>query len=138
MRDRFRFTRGFLLFAICAIGIGCHRATSNVAPVTGVILLNGMPARASITAQIINAAGRPDGRPSTGDTQPDGSFLLQYNEESSGVLAGPQLVTISVFPHERAEGEFDFNQRFQPVKVVKFTRNVELGRTNTWKFFLTL
>jgi len=133
-----RFVLGFWCLAFCFTCLGCQRATSKIAPVNGVVLLNGMPARASITAQAVTDAGQLNGRPSTSDTLPDGTFSLQYREQQPGVLVGPQRVTISVFPHERAEGEFDFNRRFQPVKVVQLNRTVELGRPNIWKFFLTL
>ncbi|MDB5389708.1 MAG: hypothetical protein JWM11_5354 [Planctomycetaceae bacterium] len=128
----------FIILLILPCGLaGCQQATSNIAPVDGVILFNGLPARASITTQLVNEAGQMSGRPSIGDTQTDGSFSLQYGEQKPGALIGPQLVTISVYPHERAEGEFGFNQRFRPVKVVKFSRTVVAGANNHWKFFLT-
>lgn len=116
---------------------GCRREISNIAPVDGVILFNGLPARATITAQSVNETGQMSGRPSTSDTTTDGSFSLLYADQQPGAVIGPQEVTISVFPHERGEGEFDFNQRFRPVKVVKFSRNVAAGANNHWKFFLT-
>lgn len=127
-----------LVLITCGISLaGCQEAVLDIAPVDGIILFNGMPARASITAQAVNETGNASGRPSTGDTRPDGSFSLQYADQQAGALIGPQQLTISVFPHERAEGEFNFGQRFHPVKVVKLTRTVLPGSDNHWKFYLT-
>lgn len=130
------FIRSGLFLAACSL-VGCQEVASNVAPVNGVVLLYGMPARASITSQLVDATGRANGRPSTGETRSDGTFSLLYSEAQPGALVGPQQVTITIFPYERAEGEFDFNQRFKPVKVVKFNRIVEANE-NTWRFQLTL
>jgi hypothetical protein len=126
-----------ILVACCIVLTGCQEAASDIAPVDGIILFNGMPARASITAQAVNETGNASGRPSTADTRPDGSFSLQYADQQSGAVIGPQQLTICVFPHERAEGEFNFSQRFHPVKVVKLMRTVLPGSDNHWKFFLT-
>jgi hypothetical protein len=126
-----------ILLASCFGLFGCQQEVSNLAPVDGIILFNGMPARATITAQVVDEAGRMSGRPSTADTQPNGSFSLQYGDQKAGALIGPQQITISVFPHERAAGEFNFGQRFRPVKVVKLMREVASGTDNHWKFFLT-
>jgi hypothetical protein len=132
-----RILFGLMFFAWTCGLTGCQGETSKIAPVDGVILFNGLPARATITAQPVNDAGQMAGRPSISDTRTDGSFSLQYGDQKSGALLGAQQVTISVFPHERAEGEFGFNQRFQPVKFVKFTRKVVAGKNNHWKFYLT-
>lgn len=128
----------FVLMALIGILVGCQNQPTKLVPVHGVVLMHGMPARANITAQAVNEAGQPSGRPSTCDTRPDGSFSLLYGEGQAGALIGQQQVTISVYPHERAEGEFDFNQRFRPVKVARFRRQVEAGKSHSWKFFLTL
>lgn len=124
-----------LMFTLSVL-TGCGRAPDNIAPVEGQVLFNGLPARASLTAQLVDDKGQPQGRPSTADTRIDGTFSLGYTEQQAGALIGTHKVQISVFPLEREAGEFDFQQRFRPVKVARFTRKVESGDSNHWNFVL--
>lgn len=116
---------------------GCSRSPHNIAPVDGRILFNGLPARASIVSQIVDEKGEPQGRPSTADTLADGTFSLIYTENQPGALIGTHRVLISIYPVEREVGEFDFQTRFRPVKVVRFTRQVAADTPNRWIFPLT-
>ena len=125
--------RWVALWAACLLA-GCSRSMANVAPVEGLVLFNGLPARAGIVTQGLDEKGKPTGRPSNADTHTDGTFTLTYSEHQPGALLGTHRVTVSVYPVERAEGELGFQQRFRPVKVVRFTRQVKTGMTNRWNF----
>ncbi len=126
-----------LLCSMCWLG-GCSRGTTvNTAPVEGLVLFNGLPARAAIVSQGVDELDRPTGRPSNADTRPDGTYSLTYSENQPGALIGKQRVTVSVYPVERAADELSFQERFKAVKVVKLTRQVVAGETNRWNFVLT-
>ncbi len=125
------------LAGMLCLAVGCGRGAENIAPVEGQILFNGLPARASITTQAVDEKDQPRGRPSTADTRADGTFSLSYSEHRPGALVGRNRVTISVFPVEREAGEFDFQQRFRPLKVVRFQREVVANSENRWNFVLT-
>lgn len=128
--------RWALLWTACLLA-GCSGGTANVEPVEGLVLFNGLPARAAIVAQVVDDKGQPTGRPSTADTRPDGTFSLAYSEHQAGALIGPQRVTVTVYPVERAADELSFQERFKATKVVKLTRQVVAGETNRWNFVLT-
>lgn len=116
---------------------GCDRGANHIASVNGQILFNGLPARASIVSQPVNEKGESQGRPSTADTQVDGTFSLVYSENQQGALIGTHRVLISIYPLEREVGELDFQSRSHPVKVVRFTRQVTEDVPNRWTFPLT-
>ena len=134
---RFRYTMRLLRWAIAGLVAGCSGAPANIAPVEGQVLFNGLPARAAITAQVVDEQGKPTGRPSQADTRADGTYSLTYSENVSGALVGAQRVTVTVYPVERAADELSFQERFKPTKVVKVTRQVVPGETNRWNFVLT-
>ena len=127
--------RWAVLGAVCWLA-GCGGVEANVAPVEGVVLFNGLPARASIVAQAVDERGQPTGRPSTADTRADGGYSLAYAEHQPGALIGTQRVTVTVYPLERAPGELGFQERFRAAKVVKVTRQVAAGEMNRWNFVL--
>lgn len=127
--------RWALLWTMCLLA-GCSRGTANTAPVVGLVLFNGLPARAAITSQAVNDLGQPNGRPSNADTRPDGTYSLTYSENQSGALVGKQRVTVTVYPVERAADELSFQERFKATKVVKLTREVVPSQTNRWNFVL--
>lgn len=122
------------LLGMLGLVAGCNRGPNNIAPVAGQILFNGLPARASIVSQLVDEKGQPQGRPSTADTRTDGTFSLLYSENQPGALIGTHRVSISIYPVEREVGEFDFQTRFRPVKVVRFTREVVADTANNWNF----
>lgn len=128
--------RWMLVCSVCLVA-GCSGGPENIARVEGQILFNGLPARAAITAQMVDGQGKPAGRPSQADTRADGTYSLIYSDETPGALVGPQRVTVTVYPVERAADELSFQERFKPAKVVKVTRQVVAGETNVWNFVLT-
>lgn len=134
-----RLSRRALFYGLMGLLViaGCGRGTDQIAAVDGQILFMGLPARASITSQAVDEKNQPQGRPSLADTRTDGTFTLNYSEDRPGALVGKHTVTISIFPVERAVGEFDFQQRFRPVKVVQFQREVSSTSLNHWNFVLT-
>jgi len=128
--------RWVALWAACVLA-GCSRSPANIAPVEGQVLFNGLPARAAITAQVVDEQGKPTGRPSQADTRADGTYSLTYSENVSGALVGHQRVTVTIYPVERAADELSFQERFKTIKVVKVTRQVAVGEINRWNFVLT-
>ena len=135
-RDSGRSRCWVLACVICVLS-GCHGAPENLALVEGQVLFNGLPARAAITAQAVDGQGKPTGRPSQADTRADGTYSLIYSEDTPGAVVGPQRVTVTVYPVERAADELSFQERFKAAKVVRVTRQVIAGETNIWNFVLT-
>jgi hypothetical protein len=82
------------LFALGLLGAiatcGCH-TSSNVAPVSGTVTLDGAPLeRASV--MFLPVAG---GRPSYGVTNAQGRYVLEYSATELGAEVGKCTVTIS-------------------------------------------
>ncbi|WP_437206968.1 hypothetical protein [Planctomicrobium sp. SH664] len=99
------FTRLPCLLAWGGIALllpGCHRADLDIAPVTGIVTLDGVPLEGAVVAF---SSGK--GRPSLAVTQEDGSYELTYTASRKGALVGPHTVRITT---ERNPQEGSGNQ----------------------------
>src|SRR5262245_55214317 len=80
----------FLLAAGLGLG-GCGDANMKVAPVSGMVTLDGAPLRsASVTFQ-----PKDGGRPSFGVTNDQGRYTLEYSLETLGAQVGTCSVRIT-------------------------------------------
>jgi hypothetical protein len=79
----------FLLASFCA---GCGRHAANIAPVKGVVTLDGKPLKIGTVITIPNA-----GRGARGFIQPDGSFELGTYGKTDGALLGSHRVGVVAY-----------------------------------------
>ena len=114
---------------------GCSRGTT-LAQVDGVLLFHGYPTQAEITAQPLDSAGQPQGRPSIGYADEAGYFRLTYAADQPGALVGPHALTISVMPLPQDTPTDAPAKRPRPVKIARLQQTVNAG-TNRWKLWLT-
>jgi hypothetical protein len=81
-----------MLAAAVSLG-GCGPSGPELAAVTGTVTRNGEP------LPEMNVEFRPEsGRPSTGRTNEQGVYVLQYTSEQAGAIPGQHTVRISSSP----------------------------------------
>src|SRR5262245_13041847 len=76
-RHLVRSTRSWLILATCLLG-GCGRSQYDVAPVDGVVIIDGHPLTAAriMFAPIASGENRNSGKPAFGNLGSDGRFEL--------------------------------------------------------------
>jgi hypothetical protein len=85
--------RGMSAVVVAVVGlvVGCSsRSTVDVARVSGTVTLDGRPLRDAVI--VFQPTG---GRPSYGQTEPDGTYQLLYTIDRAGAMVGTSTVTIS-------------------------------------------
>lgn len=86
-----------LAISVCLAG--CSRSDlPELAPVTGLVTLNGEPLSNAIVTFTPTAA-----RPSVGETDESGRFELMYLPEVDGALLGEHKVTVRLIQDEEAD-----------------------------------
>src|SRR5215471_15434875 len=94
LRVRFRPLFHGLLFAALGLG-GCGDGKMQVAPVSGIVTLDGAPLKsASITFR-----PKDGGRPSFGVTNEQGRYTLEYSLEKLGAQVGTCTVRVTTESH---------------------------------------
>jgi hypothetical protein len=82
-----------LLITIPLLIAGCSRSGPALAPVTGVVLLDGQPlANARVVFQPLDK----NGSPSFAETSDKGQFVLVFNRDRNGALLGQHQVQVTV------------------------------------------
>lgn len=84
------FPRKFILFAfgfLCLAFVGC--GGTNVVPVSGTLTYKGKP----VTNAFINFVPEK-GRPSMGETDQQGNFVMTYDPQTKGVEVGKHRVFV--------------------------------------------
>ena len=83
----------FVLLAIAglAFAVGCGKSGPEMAPVSGVVTLDGAPV-ANASVMFMPEGG---GRPATGLTDAQGKFALETMEPGDGALVGKHKVTVT-------------------------------------------
>ena len=76
-----------LLALACSAGCG---GSSTMAPVTGIVTLDGKPVKDAV----VTFAPRAEGQPATAVSDADGKFELQTREPGDGALIGMHDVTV--------------------------------------------
>ncbi|QDU90820.1 hypothetical protein Pla175_42330 [Pirellulimonas nuda] len=98
-----------VVVALLAVGLsaGCSKPDFAVAPVAGTVTLGGEPlAGALVTFQPrASEGGILAGRPSVGETGPDGRYQLETYDGYEGAVVGTHRVSISTFRKKAAEGD---------------------------------
>jgi len=85
------------LIGLVIFGVGCRKSDVNLAPVSGVVTLDGEPMKGVIVVF------QPEtGPPSSAITDTEGQFELQYNVKFGGALVGKQKVRLQALDNETA------------------------------------
>ena len=71
---------------------GCEGA-DGIAPVSGVVTLNGAP----LPDALVRFQPQPTGSPSSAITDSSGRFTLKYTRDANGAQVGEHLVAISTY-----------------------------------------
>lgn len=90
---------GLVLLAGLPLAAGCSSSPDGVAEVSGVVLLDQEP----LANAIVTFFPVEGGRPSTGKTDPTGSYRLVYTRDSFGALVGEHDVEISTIETQGKE-----------------------------------
>jgi hypothetical protein len=117
------------LIAIClGLGGGCADNGPELAPVEGVVSLNGKPVPdALVEFQPQIGAGSP----SYGSTDSQGKYVMLFSQQRAGALVGEHLVRISTAnenEYVKEELPLEYNLDSQLVRTVK------AGETNVFDF----
>lgn len=114
-------------FCLLALLIaGCSQSPQDMpetAPVTGIILLDGKPLPyATIVFQ------PKEGRPSNGQSDAEGKYELQFNQDTMGAKLGPHQVLITTY--REFDHQTDPNQKASPELLpAKYHSKSELTAT---------
>ena len=86
---------------VACLGCGTGSDLPDLGYVEGGVSLDGKP-----TAGVIIKFQPEAGRPSYGETDGEGHYVLKYSGDTEGALLGEHLVTISTYP-ERVPEQFN-------------------------------
>ena len=124
MRIALRYLLAFaslcLLGALCA---GCGDSGPRLAPVEGVVTIDGNVLEGAVVLFEPEAGGRP----ATGTTDAQGKFVLQTLEEGDGAQVGMNLVSVV----KEAKGETDVEVEEGEIVPVEFETPVKYASPTT-------
>ncbi|MBL9162451.1 MAG: hypothetical protein JNL18_06965 [Planctomycetaceae bacterium] len=88
--------RWFLMLLIPGACIGCSKSPHDLAPVRGVVTVDGKPFAAGkvMFAPVAKGESRNAGRAAFGRLQPDGSFTLTSYDADDGAVVGDHWATL--------------------------------------------
>lgn len=122
--------------ASSALIVGCNRPAFTVAPVHGMIMIDGQPLKEGkvMFAPIAQGEQRNPGKPAIGKIGSDGSYRLTTFSKDDGAVIGEHWATIFKVG-DLPEGVPDFDRFTSPTKVavvagkdneidVKLTRDI--------------
>jgi hypothetical protein len=112
---------------------GCGNANLSVAPVSGIVTLDGVPLKsASVTFQ-----PKEGGRPSFGVTNDQGRYVLEYSLKELGAKVGPCTVRITTESHGDGSGAKS-SKELVPKRYFKEPIEVQVeSKSNTIDIALT-
>lgn len=119
---------GWLVAA--SLVVGCGQTSEPLAQVEGTILLDGRP----LPNAIVEFQPEGKGRPSVGETGPDGKYKLRYSKNQAGARIGSHKVMITTFS---PSGDGKFRERVPAIynSATTLIRQVE-GSSNWLDFDL--
>ncbi len=131
------------LFAVALVVLaGCSKSPYELAPVDGVVTIDGTPVHDAkvMFAPIARGETRNSGKPAFGPLEPDGSFKLTTYSDNDGAVVGEHWVTIIRLDPETPNGggaspkapHLPFDRLAVPKKV-----NVIAGQQNHIAIALT-
>ena len=95
---------------VCALTLvvlaGCSKSPYELAPVDGVVTIDGTPIHDAkvMFAPIAQGENRNSGKPAFGTLEPDGSFKLTTYRDNDGAVVGEHWVTIFRLDPETPNG----------------------------------
>lgn len=114
-----------------ALVVGCSRSELPLAHVEGTVLLDGQPlANATVEFQLDGPKGK--GRPSIGETGPDGKYRLRFSRDHWGAVVGKHKVLITTFS---PDGNGKFRERVPAVYNTSTSLVREVGQPANWLDF---
>ena len=122
---------GKLWFLAAALLVGCGKSDIPLAQVEGTILLDGRPL-ANATVEFQPAEGTAKGRPSIGETGPDGKYKLRFTKDQWGAPVGRHKVMITTFS---PTGDGKFRERVPAVYNSSTTLVREVEKNQNWLDF---
>jgi hypothetical protein len=129
------------LLVIGAAGCGGGGGGFKVAPVSGVVTLNGVPLANAMVRFQPDATGNP-GPPSIGETDDQGNFILTFSDGQEGAVVGPHKVYISTRKMQANAENSDIETEIAPelvpanYRTAPPTFDVPKGGTTSAKFEL--
>lgn len=104
----------YLVFALFAACVGCHKSGPAIAPIKGKVLLDGKPLTKG-TVMTMPAAGRGAKSPIASD----GSFQLGTYTRTDGAIVGPHKAAVVAYePPPNAGPESPFGTLLVPKKYI--------------------
>lgn len=122
---------GKFWFLAAALLIGCGKSDIPLAQVEGTIILDGAPL-ANATVEFQPADGKAKGRPSIGETGPDGKYKLRFSKDQWGAAVGRHKVMITTFS---PEGDGKFRDRVPAIYNSHTTLVREVEKKQNWLDF---
>ena len=121
----------YLSLLASALIVGCSASQLPLGEVEGTVLLDGQPlANAIVEFQPEGPLGK--GRPSVGETGPDGKYKLRFSNNLTGAVAGKHKVMITTFS---PTGDGKFKERVPPIYNTSTTLIREVQRDPNWHDF---
>lgn len=122
-----------ILLLITALGCG-GRDLPELGTVTGTVTLDGEP----LAGAIVNFTPTGTGRPSTGQTNEQGQYTLQYLPDVEGAIVGEHQVTVELVmtvemddlpdePSELSPEQLEMKKRVERTTGVSIAKTVQSG-----------
>lgn len=119
------------LALVALLTVGCGGSELPLGQVEGTVLLDGQPLPNAIV-EFQPAGPQGNGRPSIGETGPDGKYKLRFSKERWGAVVGKHKVLITTFS---SDGEGNFQERVPAVYNTGSTLQRDVDREANWLDF---
>lgn len=131
--------RAIVVVGICCLPVlGCSENTVVLGQVMGQVTFNGKPIVAEIIFEPVDADGKTSaGRPSTGYSNEQGEYTMNYSANHRGAQVGLHHVTINIINLPKTNSEQFSKQTGQRSKTIHIFRKVQRGN-NHYPFAITL
>ena len=126
-----RSRAALVVLPLSVLVIGCNRSPYELAPVTGMVRVDGQPLSTGkvMFAPVSASDAIESGKPAMGRLQPDGTFELSTYKQGDGAVVGSHWVTI--YGPRKNEAEFPPGvPEFERVSVREGTMDVVTGQDN--------
>jgi len=122
--------------AIVVVGCGKPGYQQETAPASGKVTLDGQPLASGFVTFLVT-----NGRMSTGEIKPDGTFVMSTYGDGDGARVGSHPVTITPIPADdnryRGQKPVPVPDRYKQPATSGFTADVKPDEDNHFEFNLT-
>lgn len=136
--NRLRVRVALLACALTIVVVGCSKPSyqQETAPATGKVTLDDQPLASGFVTFLVT-----NGRMSTGEIQPDGTFVMSTYSEGDGARVGSHPVTITPIPADdnryRGQKPVPVPDRYKQPATSGFTADVKSNEDNYFEYNLT-